>query len=333
MDGAELSGRKILITGASGFIGSSLRRRLCRSRADVHVICRRRPENVEPGVTWWLGNLSEIELVTAHLKAIKPDIIFHLAGNSFASRDLALVMPTFRDNLMGTINLLTVATEVGCHRLITLGSMEEPGLTCNASAPSSPYAASKWASSAYARMFHAIYRLPIVILRLFMVYGPGTQSLQKIIPYVILSLLHGEGPKLASGKRQVDWVYIDDVVDGLLAAALAKGAAEGQTIDVGSGKMNSIRTVVEHLVQLVNPAIAPDFNSIPERPLEQIREADIARSYTLMGWKPAIPLELGLKKTVDWFRQNLENIDKGRRVIHPGSASADQKIAGQPWRD
>lgn len=270
----------------------------------MHALCRKRPDTADSGVTWWTGDLTKIELVSAYLKTIKPDIIFNVAGNSFASRDRALVIPTFRDNLMSTINLLTVASEVGCHRLITLGSMEEP--TCNQEAPSSPYAASKWAASAYTRMFHAIYQLPVVILRLFMVYGPGVQSLQKIVPYVILSLLRGEAPKLTSGKRQVDWIYIDDVIDGLLAAALAEDI-EGQTIDIGSGKMNSIRTVVERIVQLVNPVITPTFDAIPERPLEQVREADIAKSYSLMGWKPTIPIELGLRNTVEWFRKNIEN--------------------------
>ena len=202
------------------------------------------------------------------------------------------------------MNLLTVAAEIGCRRFIISGSMEEPRPERNQIVPSSAYAASKYASSVYARMFHALYHLPVVNLRVFMVYGPGRQSLQKLIPYAILSLLRGETPRFAGGQRQIDWVYIEDVVAGFLSAALATGV-EGLTVDIGSGRMIPISSVVEQLVHLINPDVTPVYDSLLERPLEQVQEADVTSTYALMGWKPLVPLEQGLAKTIDWYKQNI----------------------------
>ena len=122
---------------------------------------------------------------------------------------------------------------------------------------------------------------------------------------MILSLLRGEAPQLTSGERQVDWVYVEDIVEGLLAAARAPGV-EGQTIDIGSGELVSIRTLVEHLVRLINPQMQPLFGALPDRPLEQIRVAKTANAAALMGWEPTTSLEEGLKRTVDWYEERLK---------------------------
>jgi UDP-glucose 4-epimerase len=245
--------------------------------------------------------LAEASTARALLTSIKPDYIFHLASHNSGSRDLDLVLPTFRSNLISTVNLLTAACEVGCRRMILAGSLEEPDAARPQDIACSPYAVAKWASSAYARLFHALYQLPVVTLRLFMVYGPSQQDLRKLIPYVILSLLKGEAPELASGQRQVDWIYVEDVVQAFLAAAKAE-SIDGETIDVGSGRLIPIRTVVEELVRLVNPQIEPCFGALPERPMEQIRVADTTRSRTMIGWKATTCLEDGLKGTVDWYQ-------------------------------
>jgi nucleoside-diphosphate-sugar epimerase len=162
----------------------------------------------------------------------------------------------------------------------------------------------KWASSAYARMFHALYRLPVVILRVFMVYGPAQRDMRKLMPYVVLSLLKGDVPKLTSGQRPVDWIYVDDVVEALLASGLA-GHVEGETIDIGSGKLETVKTVVEQLVRLIGSDVAPAFGASPDRPLEQVRVADTKLAEELLGWTPQVPLDEGLKRTVAWYEQNL----------------------------
>ncbi len=297
-------GQKILITGAHGFIGSHLSRRLHRDGAEVHALSRTTQASDGTGLYWWQVDLAETEAVRELVRTIKPEIIFHLASHNVGARDLDLVLPTFRSNLMSTVNLFTAISEIGCRRVVLAGSMEEPEPGDTQAIPGSPYAAAKWASSAYARMFHALYQLPVVLLRIFMVYGPAEWHLRKIVPYVILSLLRGEVPHLSSGERQVDWVYVEDVVEGLLAAARAPGV-EGRTIDVGSGELVSIRTLVEHLVRLINPQLQPLFGALLDRPLEQMRVANTAPAAALMGWEAATSLEEGLKRTVDWYEERL----------------------------
>lgn len=162
----------------------------------------------------------------------------------------------------------------------------------------------KWASSAYARMFHALYAVPTVILRVFMVYGPGYQDSRKLLPYVIDSFLSGSAPTLTSGRRRVDWIYVDDVVDALLAAACADGI-EGRTIDVGSGKAITVRTIVETLARLMESPVVPQFGAKSERLLEQVRVADLEAGREFLGWSPKMPLEEGLRRTVEWYRDRM----------------------------
>lgn len=299
------SGRKILVTGASGFIGSHLCQRLHAAGAEVHAISRRSRATEENGLHWWRGDVSELATVQQVLTATKPDTIFHLASHVVGARDLDVVGPTFRSNLMSTVNLLTVANEIGCRRIILTGSLEEPELGNPRGVPSSPYAAAKWAGNAYARMFHALYELPVVILRVFMVYGPAQQDLRKLIPYVILSLLRGQAPQLTTGQREIDWIYVEDVVSGLVAASQAANV-EGSTIDLGSGELISIRTVVEHLVHFINPHIEPVFGAVRDRPFEQERVADVKTAHMMLEWKAATPLEEGLKRTISWYERRLE---------------------------
>ena len=123
--------------------------------------------------------------------------------------------------------------------------MEEPERGDPNPVPSSPYAASKFASSAYARMFHALYGLPIVIARVFMVYGPGQKDHRKLVPYTILQALDGNTPELSSGVRMIDWIHVNDVVDGFAADGLQKPDLKGETVDLGSGHPHSIKEIVE----------------------------------------------------------------------------------------
>ena len=298
---SPLTGRRALVTGASGFIGSALCRCLSQAGMEVHGVSR-----VERGATdhcsrWWSCRLDDIESVRNLFKTLKPDYIFHLASHVAGTRSIELVLPTYSANLTSTVNLLTAATEQGCKRIVLTGSLEEPDPGPDYPVPSSPYAAAKFAASAYGRMFHALFFTPVTILRLFMVYGPGQQDLKKLVPYVTLSLLKGEAPQLSGGSRQVDWIYVDDVVAGYLAAAV-KGA-EGSTIDLGSGKLDTVRTVVEELVGQINPRIQPSFGSIPERAMEQIRKADVESSFRQIGWRAQVSLRDGLSRTVEWYRE------------------------------
>lgn len=308
------AGKTILVTGGSGFIGPHLCRVLCNSDAEIHAVSRNAIPTTERHPRWWQGDLSEIVTARTLLKTICPDVIFHLAGYAVGGRDLELVLPTFRSNLTTTLNLLTAATEIGCRRIVVAGSLEEPALDEEEIVPSSPYAASKWASSAYARMFSKLYKTPVVIARIFMTYGPGEPNPNKIIPYVITSFQRGESPKLSSGRREVDWIYVEDVVEGLILAAQAPDV-EGCTVDLGSGILVSIQTVVESLVDIIDSDVKPLFGSIPDRPMEQVRVANTEVTHAKIGWKPKTSLEKGLKYTVDWHKAQFEKDEAGKNVM------------------
>jgi UDP-glucose 4-epimerase len=304
-------GQKFLITGASGFIGSHLCGRLSDFGAEVHAISRApRPGN-EHKVHWWPGDVSDFTVVANLFSEIKPDVVVHLAACVTGRRDLEVVLPTLRDNLVTSVNLLTTAANSGCSRLVLVGSLEEPDPDQGQAIPCSPYAASKWSTSAYGRMFYKLYGLPVVIARLFMTYGPAQQDIQKLIPYVTLSLLRGTPPKLTDGLRVVDWIYIDDAVDGLLAVCQVP-RIEGHTIDIGSGTLVPIRTVVQHLVQFTGARTQPLFGVLPDRPYERIRAADTAETRAKLHWNPATSLKEGLARTVAWYREHLNAV--GSRI-------------------
>lgn len=304
MDNSQLLGKKIFITGASGFIGTHLCSRLYGSGAEVYAISRTNRSTDENDLQWFQGDLADIESVRHILNKIKPDLIYHLAGHVKSARDLSYVIPTFRDNLISTVNILTVASEIGCDRIIHAGSLEEPESGNIEDIPSSPYAISKWACNAYARMFNALYQLPVINARIFMVYGPGQHDLTKLVPYVITSLLSGETIKFTSGQRPVDWIYIDDVIDGLLVMANAPNV-EGKTIDLGSGKLISIRSVVQKIIDSIDSQATPLFGKLPDRPMEQIRVANMEETYDRIGWIPKTSLDDGLKFTVEWYKRGL----------------------------
>jgi UDP-glucose 4-epimerase len=210
-----------------------------------------------------------------------------------------LVLPTLRGELETAVNVLTSVTESGCRRLILAGSLEEsdPG-----DVPSSPYAAAKAATRTYARMFHQLYELPVVMTRIFMTYGPG-QSAKKLIAHSIDCMLQGRPLKIASPRRKVDWIYVEDVVQGLLAVAAAPGL-EGKSVDLGSGKMVAICDVVRRIQSLINPRSTVEFACAPKRKLEQVRCADSVTTYGLTGWRPAISLATGLARTVDSYTRS-----------------------------
>jgi nucleoside-diphosphate-sugar epimerase len=246
-----------------------------------------------------------MDSVRALFDGVKPDVIFHLGGLVNAAPELRLVVPTFHSLAGSTVNLLTMAAESGCRRVVLVGSLEEPPIAQTKDLwPTSPYGAAKWVATTYGRMFHKLFDLPIVIARTFMAYGPG-QPTCKLIPYTILSLLRGETPSLSSGQRRLDWVYVDDVVEGLLLAGSTPGL-EGSTIELGSGMLTPIREIVTRLVTILRPAVAPGFHALPDRPRRRERAARIAETQARTGWTPTTPLDDGLARTVDWYRRNFD---------------------------
>lgn len=239
--------------------------------------------------------------VEASLTNVGADLIFHLGGRVTARPDRELVLPMFEANAAGTIHLLGVALTRGCERFILIGSAEALDTT-NGLGPNSPYGASKLVAEIYGQMFYRLYGLPVVCVRPFLTYGPE-QEPTKLIPYTILTLLRGTNPLLTTGNRVCDAIYVEDVVRGLLMAAVAPVSVLGERIDLGSGKGITIKELVETIVTLLDAAGAPIFGAIPDRLNEATTEADLERTRSLLGWTPHWSIEEGLRETVAWYRQ------------------------------
>jgi nucleoside-diphosphate-sugar epimerase len=292
----------ILVTGANGFIGSHLCERLISEGHEVHGVSRILRSSQNGNVQWWQADLCDSTATTALLGNILPQIVFHLASRVTGSRELGEVVPTFQANLASTVHVLVSAVEAGCERVVLAGSCEVPR-QIDGPTLCSPYAAAKWSSAGYADMFRALFHVPVVVPRIFMTYGPGQQDTQKIVPYTVLSMLRGERPKLGSGRRMVDWIYIDDVIQGLTRAAFA-AEMEQSTFDLGSGSLVSIRGVVEQIAEIIDNGVEADFGAVPDRPLEHERVADTTFLERAFCWKPATSLREGLRKTVSWFKSS-----------------------------
>ncbi|MCG5220678.1 NAD-dependent epimerase/dehydratase family protein [Streptosporangium soli] len=307
-DGTDGSLRKdwretrVLVTGAGGFIGSHLLRRLRLLDAEVHATSRRARTRATQGVTWHVSDLGDPDAVGELLRRTRPDVVFHLASEVTGSRDVRIVPATLRANLTSVVNLLTAVTETPETRVVLAGSLEEPRE--GEPTPSSPYAVAKWAASGYARMFHRLYGVPVSTLRIAMVYGPGQPDTSKLVPYVTLALLRGEEPAIGSGTRLLDWIHVDDVVDAFVCAAERERAAGG-SFEIGSGVGTSIRETVEMLHRIVGGASLPRFGALSDRPLDSARIADLQLADEILGWRPATKLEQGLSQTVAWYSGRL----------------------------
>lgn len=229
-------------------------------------------------------------------------MVFHLAGQASAARDLDAVLPTLHNNIEATVNLLTALASYGKPRVVLAGSMEVPHPGERPTAASSPYALTKWAVTAYSQLFYQLYGLPAVVLRIAMAFGPAQLDRMKLVPYVIESLLAGRRPKLGSGNRYIDWVYVDDVVDAFLAAATVP-AAPGQSLDIGSGTPVSIRETVALIRRLVDTDVTPDYGMRGDRAFDSARIADLTGASEVLGWQPQTGLDEGMARTVAWYRE------------------------------
>ncbi len=303
-----LNGKRVLVTGGTGFIGSHLVRRLVHE--DAQVILLVRPTSEHQRIS---DILSEVELhtvdirtfgaVSAVMEKLRPQVVYHLAAvgitDPFLSPSLAL-----RVNLDGTINVVRAAASAGATRIVHTGTSYEYGDLASEGSldPISPYAASKAAAWAFCRMYHRTMGWPVTCLRLFQVYGPG--QLGTLIPSAIEAGMRGQNFPTTAGEQVRDWIYVDDVVEAYLHVAEAEGV-EGQTFDVGTGKGASVREVVERLFAYFDNAHL-QLGALPYRPGEVwslVAKTESAEKH--FDWQAKTPLEDGLWKTLSAYQDSL----------------------------
>jgi nucleoside-diphosphate-sugar epimerase len=287
----------ILITGATGFVGHALCVRLRGEGREVIGVSR---SSSGPHVRGC--DLQDAEAVARLFAELRPGTVFHLASQVTGSRDLDAVLSTFHANAASAVHLMAAAARHGGPRVVLAGSMEElPSL----GAPRYPYAASKRVAAEYAAMFASAFGLPVCNARLGMIYGPGQRAMARLVPHVIREQLAGRRPQLSRGTRRVDWVYIDDVVDGLLTLANQLGGdAAGQSLAVGSGQAVSVAEIAQ-LLSRITGGPAPELGALPDRFRDPDIELDVEQTARIVGWRAVVTLEEGLRRSVEWYRDAL----------------------------
>lgn len=311
-------GARALVTGGAGFIGT----RLCdflQSCGWTVWSASRRPAGPAAAHRHLQVDLAEAGATQALVRETQPDYVFHLAAHVWATTGFDLVLPTFHSNLHSTVNLLHALFGTNCRRVIIAGSQIEPNEEAGEAVPVIPYAVSKWASSEYVRMFQTLYDVPGVIARVFMAYGPG-QGESKLIPYVVNCLLRGERPKLTSGGRLGDWIFVDDVAQGLARTAVAP-VTPGCTVDLGSGTLIATADIVRKIYELLKCDEQPVFGTLPDRPVEPSRLARIDETRRLLDWSPSIDLSEGLLHTINAYLPRSAEEGAARSPRRPSPAT------------
>ncbi len=311
-----LEGVDVLVTGATGFIGRALCGALEARGAHVHALSRGggRPLGAAKGIACDVAKARRLGRIA---QRIQPRLVYHLAGHVTGSREPDAVASTFQSKLAGTVNLLLACRSLPDCRVVLAGSLEEPDAMDPV--PVSPYAAACAAAASYGALFHALYDQAVVHARLFMVYGPGDPNEARIVPYTIRRLLAAESPALGSGERPVDWIYIDDVVRGLVALGEA-GSIRSGSLDFGTGRETSIRELALRIAHAIGDGPPIGFGARPDPPRERIRVADLAATRARLDWAPQVPLDEGIARTIAWMRAH-PAVERSARSGNQGNAS------------
>jgi UDP-glucose 4-epimerase len=312
----ELSGLRIAVTGAAGFIGSHLADRLAAANELVLIddFSVGRRENLaglaaHPRVRSFEADVADRPRMEALFEGV--DLVFHLAisclRTSLGNPELSHAV-----NAGGSLAVCLAARRCGVRRLVYVSSSEVYGTAetvpmseSHPCRPTTVYGASKLAGELYALAFFRTWELPVCVVRPFNTYGPrepyaGARA--EVIPRFALRLLAGEAPVVYGDGRQTrDFTYVEDAVEGIARAA-ACDALVGDAVNVARGQEVSIARIAELLARLVGrPDLAPV--RAPARPGDVLRHcADVSKARRLLGFEPRVDLETGLARTVAWLR-------------------------------
>ncbi|MCK9265615.1 NAD-dependent epimerase/dehydratase family protein [bacterium] len=308
-----LTNKRVLITGATGFVGANLVKSCLKKGADIYLLTRAtsnkwRINDILKDVSEFSADLTDNQAVEKLVLTIRPEIIFHTAvyGGFPYQRDLKKTIDT---NLLGTINLIEACEKVGFKLFINTGSSSEYGVKeepIKEDSPLTPFS-SYGISKAFATQFCQMkFRtgLPVITLRLFSPYG-YYEGATRLIPSVILSSLKDIAPEVSSPTSVRDFVFIEDVVNAYLKAVDMKDRLNTDVFNIGSGLQHSVGEVVEKILFLTGKKIKPKWGSVSNPRIEpKIWQADISKTEQILNWQPKHSLDNGLNKTLIWFKEN-----------------------------
>ncbi len=323
-------GKKVLVTGADGFIGSHLVERLVAEGARVRAFVYYNSF----GRWGWLDDspaARETEVVAGDItdgdfvhEAMRDcEIVFHLAALIAIPYSYHAPRAYLRTNAEGTLNVLQAARTLGVARVVHTSTSEVYGTAQRVPIAEdhplqgqSPYSASKIAADKLAESFHLSFGLPVVTLRPFNTFGPR-QSARAVIPTIISQGLRGGKVGLGNLTPTRDLTYVTDTAEGFLCAGSADGI-EGRTINLGTGREVSIGDLVTMIGDILGRKLECEVQDERVRPKGSEVErllSDNTLARELMGWAPALTLEEGLARTVEWVRSNMEEFRRDGYVI------------------
>jgi UDP-glucuronate 4-epimerase len=312
--------KRILVTGAAGFIGSTLVDRLL-GRGDAvtglddfdpfydPAIKRRNlaAASASPRFKLLEVDLRDRSAMQAALAAEKPDVVVHLAAQAGVRPSIQKPQLYVDVNVTGTLNLLDAMTAAGCRRLVygstssVYGAGSRPPFTEQdvADRPISPYAATKRAAELLCHTWHALHGLRVTVLRFFTVYGPRQRPEMAIHKFARLMLAGQPIPRFGDGSSLRDYTYVDDILDGVLKAV---DRDEGYDVfNLGESQMNSLDQLVALLAKELG--VTPRIEELPDQAGDVPATcADITKSRRVLGYDPRVALPEGIRRFVQWLR-------------------------------
>lgn len=325
--------KKVLVTGAGGFIGSHLSERLldlgAKVRAMVHYNALGRwgwldnsTKRSEMDII--LGDITDKDSVDAAMR--DRDIVFHLAALIGIPYSYLAPVSYVKTNIIGTLNLLQAAKEIKIERFIHTSTSETYGTAqytpIDEKHPiqgQSPYSATKIGTDKIAESFYCSFGLPVVTIRPFNTYGPR-QSARAIIPTVITQALDKEIVHIGSTSPRRDLTFVEDTVSGFIAAAESNKKTLGQVFNLGTGQAISIGNLTKLIIKLMGKKVrivSKKERIRPKKSEVKLLVANSKKAETILGWKPEFSLEQGLLETIKWFKSkdNLKLYKNDRYVV------------------
>ena len=303
-----------LVTGGAGFIGSHLSETLLTRGHRVRVVddfSTGFKRNLREGVEFIQGDLAESGVARQAVAGM--DYVLHQAAIPSVPRSVDRPAESHRANVDSTLQVLIAARDAGVKRVVFAGSSsvygDQPVLPKNEEMPTnplSPYALQKLVGEQYGQMFTRLYGLETVTTRYFNVFGPRQDPgspYSGVISLFIKALAEGSRPTIyGDGEQTRDFTFVADVVDAVLRAAETPGVG-GQVFNVATGSRISLNRLLAALKAIFESNVEPIFKDTRTGDVRD-SQADIRKAERLLGYRPLVSLEEGLRQTVDWYRQS-----------------------------